>query len=165
VISPSQRPLPDNTQHSRQTNIHAIGGIRTHDLSRWATAELRLGPRGYWNWRNPHIIFNNFLSASLALMRMWKQDRQCTNNVTLRRVRAAIVALEKQSVLHIHCVCLWTYVSCTQCACTIFSSVAFRLYSIFPHYIINGTIFGKKNLLNIKCVFWFPVKRLKQFSF
>jgi len=31
-----------------------------------------------------------------------------------------------------------------------------RLYSIFPHYLINGTIFGKK-LLNTKCVFWFSV--------
>jgi len=26
MISPSQRPLPDNTQHSQQTNIHAPGG-------------------------------------------------------------------------------------------------------------------------------------------
>jgi len=34
VISSSQRPLPDNTRHSQQTNIHAPGGIRTHDLSR-----------------------------------------------------------------------------------------------------------------------------------
>ena len=34
VISSLQRPLPDNTRHSRQTNIHAPGGIRTHDLSR-----------------------------------------------------------------------------------------------------------------------------------
>ena len=33
VISSSQRPLPDNTRHSQQTNIHAPGGIRTHDLS------------------------------------------------------------------------------------------------------------------------------------
>jgi len=33
VISSSQRPLPDNTQHSQQTNIHAPGGIRTHNLS------------------------------------------------------------------------------------------------------------------------------------
>jgi hypothetical protein len=33
VISSSQRPLPDNTQQSQQTNIHAPGGIRTHDLS------------------------------------------------------------------------------------------------------------------------------------
>ena len=32
VISSSQRPLPDNTRHSQQTNIHAPSGIRTHDL-------------------------------------------------------------------------------------------------------------------------------------
>ena len=38
VISSSQRPLPDKTRHSQQTNIHAPGGIRTHDLSRWAAA-------------------------------------------------------------------------------------------------------------------------------
>ena len=42
MISSSQRPLPDNTQHSQQTNIHAPGGIRTHDLSRRAAADLRL---------------------------------------------------------------------------------------------------------------------------
>jgi len=27
--------------------------------------------------------------------------------------------------------------------------------SIFPHYLINGTIFLKKMVLYIKCVFWF----------
>ena len=30
------------TQHSRQTNIQAPGGIRTHNLSRQAAADLRL---------------------------------------------------------------------------------------------------------------------------
>ena len=40
VISSSQRPLPDNTRHSQQTNIHAPGGIRTHDLSRRAAGPL-----------------------------------------------------------------------------------------------------------------------------
>ena len=49
VISPSQRPLPDNTQHSQQTNIPALGGIRTHNLSRRAAENLRLRPRVYWN--------------------------------------------------------------------------------------------------------------------
>ena len=34
MISSSQRPLPDNTRYSQQTNIHAPGGIRTQDLSR-----------------------------------------------------------------------------------------------------------------------------------
>jgi hypothetical protein len=33
VIRSSQRPLPDNTQHSQQTNIHAPGGIRSHDFA------------------------------------------------------------------------------------------------------------------------------------
>ena len=42
-------PLPDNTQHSQQTNIHALGGIRTHDLSRRAAIDLRLRPRGHWD--------------------------------------------------------------------------------------------------------------------
>ena len=49
AISQSQRPLPDNTQHSQQRDIHALGGIRTHDLSRRAVAVLCLRPRGYWD--------------------------------------------------------------------------------------------------------------------
>ena len=39
VINPSQSPLPDNTQQSQPTNIHAPGGIRTHNLSRWAAED------------------------------------------------------------------------------------------------------------------------------
>ena len=49
MISSSPRPLPDNTRHSQQTNIHAPGGIRTHDLCRRAAADLGLRPRGHWD--------------------------------------------------------------------------------------------------------------------
>ena len=35
------------------------------------------------------------------------------------------------------------------------------LYNIFPHYLINGTIFGRKSL-NTKCVFWFSVQLLSE---
>jgi len=49
MISPSQRPLPDNTQHSQHTNIQALGGIRTHNLSRRAAVDLRLRPRYHWD--------------------------------------------------------------------------------------------------------------------
>ena len=49
VISSSQRPLPDNTRHSQQTNIHTAGGIRTHDLNWRAAADLCLRPRGHWD--------------------------------------------------------------------------------------------------------------------
>jgi len=31
VISPLQRPLPDNTQHLQETDIHDPGGIQTHN--------------------------------------------------------------------------------------------------------------------------------------
>jgi len=36
-------------KHSQQTHIQGPGGIRTHDLSRRAAADLRLRPRGYWD--------------------------------------------------------------------------------------------------------------------
>ena len=49
MISPSQRPVPDNTKHSQQADIHALGGIRTHSLSRRAVAYLRLRPRCHWD--------------------------------------------------------------------------------------------------------------------
>ena len=43
LINLSQRPLPDNTQHSQKTDKHPChGGIRTHNLNRRAAADLRL---------------------------------------------------------------------------------------------------------------------------
>ena len=38
------------------TNIHAPVGIRTHNPSRWAAADLRLRPRGHWD-RHVIILF------------------------------------------------------------------------------------------------------------
>jgi hypothetical protein len=39
----------DNTQHSQLTAIHTPGGIRTHNHSWQATADLRLRSRGHWD--------------------------------------------------------------------------------------------------------------------
>ena len=48
VISRSQWPLPENTQHSQEEDIDVPGGIRTHNLSRRrAAADPRLRPRGH----------------------------------------------------------------------------------------------------------------------
>jgi hypothetical protein len=60
--------LPDNTQHSQQTNIHAPGGIRTYDLSRRAAADLRLRPRGNWDRLSP-LIYLTKLEAALTSLR------------------------------------------------------------------------------------------------
>ena len=52
VISPTQEPLPDNTQHLQETDIHALSGFLTRDPSMQAAADPRLGPRGYWERLN-----------------------------------------------------------------------------------------------------------------
>jgi hypothetical protein len=44
-----QRPLPDKTQESQQTYIHAPGGIRNQNLIRRAAADLLLRPHGHWD--------------------------------------------------------------------------------------------------------------------
>ena len=40
-------PLPDNTQHSQETDIHAPGRIRTRNPSKRAAVDPRLRPRGH----------------------------------------------------------------------------------------------------------------------
>ena len=55
VISQSQRPLPDNTQHSQETDIHAPGGIRTRNPSKRTAANPRLRPRGHWDRLFPRL--------------------------------------------------------------------------------------------------------------
>ena len=75
VISPSQRPLPYNTQHAQRTNIHAPGGIRTHNLSRRAAADLRLRPRGHWDRQYQYIQYTKkyFLhNAYNKLLNGWR---------------------------------------------------------------------------------------------
>jgi hypothetical protein len=48
-MSPMQRPLPDNTQHSQETDIHAPGGIRTRNSIKRVAAEQRLRLRSHWD--------------------------------------------------------------------------------------------------------------------
>ena len=47
VTGSTQRPLPDNTQHSQQTNTHAAGGIRTLNPSKRVAVDPRLRPLGH----------------------------------------------------------------------------------------------------------------------
>ena len=46
VISPARRPVPDYTQHSQETDIHASGRIRTRNPSKQAAADPFLRLRG-----------------------------------------------------------------------------------------------------------------------
>ena len=74
------------------------------------------------------------------------QGRQCTYNVTLSRVRATIVGVEKQYVLHIMnvCVCSLMYPACN----------AHAYCSTFSH---KRHGFREKKLFNMKYVFRFSL--------
>jgi hypothetical protein len=49
IDQPDAETVPDNTQHSQETDIHAFGGIRTHNPSKRAAADPCLRPRGDWD--------------------------------------------------------------------------------------------------------------------
>jgi hypothetical protein len=63
VISPKQIPLPDKTQHSQETDIHALGGIRKSNRSKRANADLRPRLRDYWE-----VSANYYLKVNNALI-------------------------------------------------------------------------------------------------
>jgi len=77
-----------------------------------------------------------------------------TCNVTLMCVPATIVAVENKYYISWVCVCSLSCPACNAHAlyCRLWSA---ELYNIFPRYLINGTIFEKKYILNIKCVLIF----------
>jgi len=81
-------------------------------------------------------------------------DRQCMCKVTLRRVRRAIVTVEKQWVLSNLCVCIYSlrYAACNA-ACTMLSA---QFYNIR---------FWEKKLFDIKCVFWASLQLLSETFF
>ena len=47
VIRPTQRPLPDNTQHLQETDINAPGGIRNRNPCERAAVDPRIRPRDH----------------------------------------------------------------------------------------------------------------------
>jgi len=60
-----QKHLPDNTQHSQETDIHAPAGIRTCSPSKRAAADRRPRQRGCWESQSkvdgeniPRLLFN-----------------------------------------------------------------------------------------------------------
>jgi hypothetical protein len=76
-------------QHTTQTNIHASGGIRPHDLSKRAATDLRLRPRGYWDRLYPYYIYS-FQSILWPILRR--------NNISIL-YKIHWMALDKEKVL------------------------------------------------------------------
>jgi len=79
------------------------------------------------------------------------QQGQCTHNVTWKRFRATIVAVEKQLVLHtLGCVFVAIGIQAMLMShCHLWPA---RLYNNFSHYFTNGMI-SERKLLNINLCF------------
>jgi hypothetical protein len=79
-----------------------------------------------------------------------KTNRQCTYKVTMRRVRANIFCIEKQYVLHIRSVCVYSLRYPVGNAHSPYCYLLpLHFYNTFPHYLIKSTICGGKKLLDI----------------
>jgi hypothetical protein len=107
---------------------------------------VSLNPGAHKSWIPGHdnklftMAPNIFIIVNAVLSLIQKTDRQRAYKLSLRR-------LQKQKV----CVCSLRYPACNAHAlyCHMWPV---RLYDIFTHYLINGTIFENK-LLNMKHLF------------
>jgi hypothetical protein len=106
---------------------------------------------------NPFFLFLLFFEIEGSVLhvraRVLKFNNICNvhTNITVKRVRVDIVALKKQKVLHILCVCSLNYPACK--AHALYYTVIWGLSgSTFCHInLINGTFSGKMSLKKI-CV-------------
>jgi hypothetical protein len=143
-------------KHKQYTCVH-INSEYVYTVQKYNTLWKKL------NSSPAETIWNTFQRMHVL---HYEQDRQCTYNVTLRRVPAITVAVEKQWVLHklSVCICSLRYPACNAHApyCRLLPA---PLYNNFPRYLIKGTTFEKK-ILNTLRVFWISLKFcLKYFSF
>ena len=83
----------------RMQNWHALFGTLTRLSMVWFVAWILEGAQNY-------SLFQRCQTVSGAHVVLMLQDRQCTYDVKLRRVRATIVAVEKQWVLDSLYVCI-----------------------------------------------------------
>ena len=80
VTSSSQRPLPDSTQHSQQTNIHDPGGIRTHSFSRREAAD-RTARGTYTATKQSQLLGNIIASTHRIICNQQNLSMKCKDSL------------------------------------------------------------------------------------
>jgi len=79
--TPHSVRIRDNTQYSQQTDIHAPGGIRTHNPNKQVAAGLCLRLRGHWNRQNLiYVKEHEFRIIRQSTARYWKPSRSVTSS-------------------------------------------------------------------------------------
>ena len=75
VISPSQWPLLDDTQHSQDRGIHGPGSIRTRNPNKRAAVQPRLRPRGPRSFHSVYFAWVQVYSVSTNARSKRKKKR------------------------------------------------------------------------------------------
>jgi len=70
--------LTTHNTHNRQISMPP-GGIRTHDLSRRAAADLRLRPRGHWD---RHSLYNTVANINCTICNENQIPEEKLENIT-----------------------------------------------------------------------------------
>jgi len=145
----------------RAVSVHI--GRKVHVVSSVTKVSWEILPK--WNFTAQLPGLNFFFTFSKCLPLKWKlRDMQYAYNITWGVfVQPLLPRRINKHYLFSLCFCSLRYPVCNSHAlyCHLWPA---RLYNIFPHYLINSTIFGNK-LLNIKVCFDFCYQFcLKRFS-
>ena len=94
-IGPSQRPSPDNTHHSQETDFHLPRGFRTRNPSKQAAADPRLKRLGHWD-RLQILIITPISKLQVLKVRKFK-----TQNYTHKLHPAQLITYTHTSKSHV----------------------------------------------------------------
>jgi len=78
-MSPTQRPLLENTQNLQETDIQVPGGIQSRNPSKRRTEDPCFIPRGHWDWCNTPLVQHNVNEVRKLIKRI---DQFMNDSVT-----------------------------------------------------------------------------------
>ena len=79
-------------------NIHAPGGIRTHDRSRRAAVDLRLRPRGCWDRPLCHILHCKLKVSVAVFFTFTRNFKFISCSVFIKNVRVKLKKIYKEYI-------------------------------------------------------------------
>ena len=100
LLSPTQEPLSDSTQHSQETDIYAPGVIRTRNPSKRTAADPRLRPHGHWD-RHMMLLHSSLLrwiSCCPHHIKEWSAWSKgfCCSHLQLSRYHSEVICERSQ---------------------------------------------------------------------
>ena len=132
--------------------LMSLSGYSSHSKTRiWDTASLAQSFKHFVYFCNCCPKLKTKSGVHLMLCDNNAQDRKCTYNATMMRVPITTVAMQKQGVLHILSVCLYSLLSSIKIPCVILHCHLWPVLFYHTHNLINCKISGKQFIEHKTC--------------